>query len=70
MGSQIKPTAEHIRRTRNGVMIQYEAMFDAETKAKLAQLDIYKFIDYAADRIAHEEACSMFSVSCLHPKSE
>jgi len=50
-------------------MIQYEAMFDAETRAKMAELGIDKFIDYQANRIAHEQAYAMFYASCLHPKS-
>jgi hypothetical protein len=51
-------------------MIQYEAMFDAETRAKMAELGIDKFIDHTASRIAHEQAYTMFYASCLHPKSE
>jgi hypothetical protein len=70
VGSQVKPNQEHIQQTRNGVLIQYEAMFDADTRAKMAELGIDKFIDYSADRIANEEAWTMFYASCLHPKSE
>jgi hypothetical protein len=70
MGNGVKATQEHIQRARNGIMIQYEAMFDAETRAKMAELGIDKFIDHTASRIAHEQAYTMFYASCLHPKSE
>jgi hypothetical protein len=70
MGNVVKATQEHIQRARNGIVIQYEAMFDAETRAKMAELGIDKFIDYQAERIAHEQAYVMFYASCLHPKSE
>lgn len=69
MAEGVKVTQEHVERARNGVVIQYEAMFDAETRTKLAELGIDKFIDYAANRIANEEAWVMFYASCLHPKS-
>jgi hypothetical protein len=70
MGNTVKPTQEHIQRARNGIMIQYNAMFDAETRNKMAELGIDKFIDYQAERIAHEQAYTMFYANCLHPKSE
>jgi hypothetical protein len=68
MDNIVKPTTEHIQRARNGIMIQYNAMFDTDTRVKMAELGIDKFIDYAADRIANEEACTMFYSSFLHPR--
>lgn len=70
MADGVKPTNDDLAIARSGVVMQYEAMFDANTRAKLAELGIDKFIDYTANRIAHQEAYLRFYANCLHPKSE
>lgn len=70
MADGVKPTNDDLAIARSGVVMQYEAMFDANTRDKLAELGIDKFIDYTANRIAHQEAYLRFYANCLHPKSE
>lgn len=63
----ITPTQNDIDIARSGVMIQFNAMFDNDTKKQLEELGIEKFIDYAANRIAHQEAYIRYYANFLHP---
>ena len=70
MGNQVKPTDTDIATTKSGMKIQYEAMFDADTRAKLEALGISKFMDHVAIVMSSQEAYIRFYANCLHPKSE
>jgi hypothetical protein len=60
---------EHdIVNARMGIAIQYEGMFDADTRQKLEELGMQKFIDYAVDRVASQAAQIRHYSNCLHPK--
>ncbi len=70
MAAGVKPTDNDIATTKSGMKIQYEAMFDQETRAKLKELGIDKFINYTANRIAHQDAYLRFYANCLHTLGE
>jgi predicted SnoaL-like aldol condensation-catalyzing enzyme len=70
MGNSVKPTDTDIATTKSGMKIQYEAMFDANTRAKLEALGINRFMDHVALVMASQEAYIRFYANCLHPKSE
>jgi len=56
------------KQARDGVTIQYERMYDADTRKKLEELGVSKLLDYAVDRIASQNARIRFYANCLHPK--
>ena len=70
MGNSVKPTDTDITLTKSGMKIQYEAMFDADTRAQLEALGISKFMDHVALLLASQEAYIRFYANCLHPKSD
>ena len=70
MADGVKPTQADHDIALGGVVMQYEAIFDHETRAKLEELGIDKFINYTANRIAHQDAYLRFYANCLHTLGE
>jgi hypothetical protein len=60
---------EHdIANARMGITIRYEEMFDPDTRQKLEEFGIQKFIDYTINRVAAQQALIRHYSNCLHPK--
>ncbi len=70
MAAGVKPTDTDIATTKSGIKIQYEAMFDADTRAKLEELGINRFVDHVALMLASQEAYIRFYANCLHSKDK
>jgi hypothetical protein len=65
---KIIATEHDLVNARIGVINQYEAIFDANTRQQLEELGIQKFINYVVDGSANQQALIRFYATCLHPK--
>lgn len=68
MSEQIKPTKSDFDIAKFGLKIQYESMFDAETRVKLEELGIQKLLDHIVTYNAIGAAHLRFCYNCLHPE--
>lgn len=70
MGNSVKPTDNDIAIQKGAMRIQYEAMFDQDTRAKMDELGIAKFMDHVALVLATQDAYVRFYANCLHTLGE
>lgn len=70
MSDAVKTTQADLDISRMGVMIQFESLFDQETRTQLDQLGMQKFLNYVVQQRAHSLALIRHYSNFMHPKEK